>query len=287
MAEPVRRAPGVRTRWRRAARIAWLTLATTLLACAEPADAPPETMPSGARPAAPGEFRDLAEAMSHPALTVTVVDKGEHDVTLFALLDLHQLEPWLVQAAGEGVSVADAMDEQDLLLALGSGFVTQLNVLEPLGLLQRNGEVLNDVEPHGYTRILGISDRGLGVVHKQNYERGLFHSALQVGPGIIEQGELDISERDLQRPKYFRSVLALCGRTAAAGISLVPMNLRTLGESAQALFAQRGLACDEMVNFAGDRQAVLAVRDGERVLFHGDIDAQKVSFVGFRTPGAP
>ena len=150
----------------------------------------------------------------------------------------------------------------------------------------------HDVNHGDSLLILGLgnlicSDDGLGVVHKQNYERGLFHSALQVGPGIIERGELDISERDLMRPKYFRSVLALCGDTVAAGISLVPMNLRTLGQSALEFLAARGLTCDEMVNFAGDRQAVLALRDGNRLVYHGDIDAQKVSLVGFRTRSAP
>ncbi len=282
------RARGVEGCGRGAARAVLAALLAMLLACAEPADEDaPTTLPSGARPVASGGFLELAFALSHPALDLALVDNGLHDRTLFALLDLRQLEPQLIHAAGEGVTVARAMEEDGLFLALGSGFVTQLDTLQPLGLLQAGGEVLSAVEPHGYTRILGIGDNGLQVVHKDTYDPGLFQSALQLGPGIIESGELDISERDLKRPKYYRSVLALCGNTVAAGISLVPINLRTLGQSALEHLASRGLTCEEMVNFAGDRQAVLALRDGDRLLYHGDIDAEKVSLIGFREPAAP
>ena len=52
---------------------------------------------------------------------------------------------------------------------------------------------------------------GLGVVASREYHHGMFESAMQVGPGVVERGLLDISERDLARPKYFRTFVGTCG----------------------------------------------------------------------------
>ena len=58
----------------------------------------------------------------------------------------------------------------------------------------------------------------------------MFTSALQVGPGIVERGKLDISERDLERPKYFRTFVATCATRTLIGASQAPMHLHTLGK---------------------------------------------------------
>jgi len=190
----------------------------------------------------------------------------------------------LVGKPESGMSAHDALQTHNLDLVIGSGFVSELHSLLPVGLLQVDGETLNPVQSHGYTRILGISEHGIGVVHKEAYQRDLFHSALQAGPGIIEDGMLDISERDLQRPKYFRSFIAVCESRWLAGISVVPTHLRTLGETLVNHIQQRGWRCDDAVNLAGDRQAVVVIRNGATgVAYHGEPDTYKVSLFGFKS----
>ena len=130
--------------------------------------------------------------------------------------------------------------------------------------------------------MLGFSDDTIGVVHKQDFERGLFSSAIQVGPGIVEGGQLDISEADLQRPKYFRSILAVCDQTLLAGISTRPAHLRTLGQDPLTYTQQQNLLCDEVVNLAGDRQAILGLRTDQGFIYHGDPTTYKVSLIGFK-----
>ncbi len=196
-------------------------------------------------------------------------------------------EPQLIAAPGEGISARDAIQRFNLQLVIGSGFVSTMHSLQPVGLLQLEGRTLSPIETHGYTRILGVSDHGLGVVHRQAYERDIFHSALQAGPGIIEKGQLDISERDLQRPTYFRSFIGLCADVWLAGISFKPVHLRTLGEELLAFTQTQAWQCQEVVNLAGDRQAVLMLRNGQQSLdYHGDINTHKVSLLGFAAKSA-
>ena len=192
-------------------------------------------------------------------------------------------QPRIVTFPHEGISVQQAMNTTDALIVLGSGFVSEAHSLEPVGLLRVNDVQLSPLAPYGYTRIVGINDSEAGVVHRSAYERNMFVSALQAGPGIIEQGALDISERDLERPRYYRSFLALCTDGFSVGISTQPTNLHTLGQALVNLFAQEQLDCPEVVNLAGDRQAVLAVRssDGEGYFFHGDIITNKVTLFSF------
>ena len=164
--------------------------------------------------------------------------------------------------------------------------------MEPIGLLQQQGTVLSDVEQHGYTRILGITE-GAGyrlllpsarfrVVHRSAWKPELFSSALQAGPGIIEQGKLDISERDLTRARYFRSFVAACGNDTLIGASLVPTHLYTLGGALVEFLAESDLTCPEVVNLAGDREAVLLVRHKNNGAFLGNPEPRKASLIGFR-----
>ena len=211
-----------------------------------------------------------------------VIGVGDERLLLMELAAA-AFEPSLIVAPGEGISAAQALERDDLTLVIGSGFVTEAHSLEPVGLLQHEGTALSPVQVHGYTRILGINDQGLGVIHRKDYQRDLFHSALQVGPGIVEAGQLDISERDLKRPRYFRSFVAVCEDSWMIGVSLAPTHLRTLGELLLADAAAREAGCDEVVNLAGDRQAVLAVALPENRSFaHGDARTYKVSLLGFR-----
>jgi len=189
----------------------------------------------------------------------------------------------LIGMPREGTSAEAALRRNHLTVVLGSGFVAELRGLEPVGLLQVQGQTLSPLQGYGYSRILGINDHGIGVVHRDRYQRDLFHSALQVGPGIIEQGRLDISEADLQRPKYFRSFLAICTDRWIAGVSLAPTHLRTLGQTLAGFFEASGLQCDDVVNLAGDRQAVLVLATGDQtIIYHGDPGTYKASLLGFR-----
>lgn len=180
----------------------------------------------------------------------------------------------------QGVIPADLVDDDAIAVLIGSGFVSELMALRPLGLLQIEGEVVSRIQRHGYTRILGVGEQKLGVVDHLQYERGLYPSALQVGPGVIEQGKLDISERDLERPAYFRALVATCGETTLFVASLTPMHLHGIGRSVLKFASEQGLSCDELVNLAGDREALLGVRLADaRMLFIGNPRTSRAALV--------
>jgi len=203
---------------------------------------------------------------------------------LFVELSNQNTTPAVIINTQTGLSAMDALNKNDLDVVLGSGFVTTLHSLQPVGLLRVNGETHSPPQLHGYTRVLGVNDKGIGVVNINAYQRDLFHSALQVGPGIVEEGRLDISVRELQRPKYFRSFVAICEGRWLGGVSLTPMHLHTLGEQLLDYFADRRWRCKDVVNLAGDREALLAIKlDNGRIAFHGDPETHKVSLVGFKS----
>lgn len=222
-------------------------------------------------------FREVA------AEGISVLSIEDANASVIALrVDLEILEPVLLGGRSDGITAAGALAQAQAVV--GSGFVAEVNSLDPVGLLQVQGRTLSPVQPHGYTRILGVRPEGLGVVGHRDYHRGMYDSALQAGPGIVEAGLLDISERDLKRPRYLRAFVATCGPVAVVGATLRPMHLFTLGQRLLAWFAQAGLACDEVVNLAGDREAVLALAssDGSRFAYVGHPLTAKASLLGFR-----
>ena len=168
-------------------------------------------------------------------------------------------------------------------VVLGSGFVSEFQSLEPLGLLQVDGEILSPVSRHGYTRILGVGDGGLRVLARREYHRGLLESALQVGPGVVENGALDISPRERNLPAYFRAFAATCAERDLAGITTRPMHLFDLGNELLALFGAAGFDCAEVANLSGDREALLGLRAGGRAFLVGHPDSAKAALVAFRT----
>jgi len=210
------------------------------------------------------------------------------DVAAMVEIDLTRFAPQILSKP-KGVSPNRAIAEANVSVIVGSSFVSQVVRMQPLGVLQINGELLQNVEPHGYTRILGISDVDpqahlagrFEVVHRSQWPADGLHSAMQAGPGIIEQGLLDISERDLTRQKYFRSFVAECGERAVVGVTLVPMHLYTLGGELVQHFAANNLPCSEVVNLAGDREAVLLVRHAQKAAYLGDPQPLKVGLIGF------
>ena len=227
---------------------------------------------------------ELGDAFQSLAMEgVSVVSIAEADAAVIALrVDLEVMEPVLLGGASGGITAAGALAEVQVVV--GSGFVAEVSSLDPVGLLQLEGRTLSPVQPHGYTRVLGIRPQGLGVVGHRDYHRGMYDSALQAGPGIVEAGLLDISERDLKRPRYLRAFVATCGPVAVVGASLRPMHLFTLGQRLLAWFDEAGLACDEVVNLAGDREALLALasNDGSRFAYVGHPLTAKASLLGFR-----
>jgi hypothetical protein len=265
--------------------LAWAVLG--LFGCSESTvnrpSTPAASVPFGSLPESAGDLRGRLARPEVDGLTTHFAGRGEDELLLFEL-DPAKFEPILIGMPREGTSSEEALRRHDLAVVLGSGFVAELRGLEPVGLLQVQGRILNPLQGYGYTRILGINDQGIGVVHRDHYQRDLFHSALQVGPGIIEEGKLDISEADLQRPKYFRSFMAICADQWAAGVSLAPTHLRTLGQTLMDFFETSGWQCNDVVNLAGDRQAVMLLATGdETVIYHGDPKTYKASLLGFRS----
>ena len=255
------------------------------------ADSPAQRAPSGvsALPA-PGVGNDslpaaaLAGAFAElgvEGVGVELIESGGEPL-LLTLLSLDAMEPVLIGGRPGGVTAADALREVQVVV--GSGFVSHVSSLTPVGLLQVDGELLSEMQPYGYTRVLGFRSDSLGVLGHREFHRGMYPSAVQLGPGIVEKGLLDISERDLARPRYLRAFVATCGRTVLAGVSLQPAHLHTLGKRLIEFVVQAGLTCDEVVNLAGDREAVLAMSapDGRRFAYFGHPETAKATLIGFR-----
>ena len=230
---------------------------------------------------------ELARAFSEldvDGVGVELLDQDGEPVLLVRLA-IDAMEPVLIGGRPGGVTAADALREAQVVV--GSGFVSHVSSLSPVGLLQIDGEILSEMQPYGYTRVLGLRSDSLGVLGHREFHRGMYPSAVQLGPGIVEQGLLDISERDLTRPRYLRAFIATCGRTALAGVTLQPAHLHTLGKRLIEYFDGAGLVCDEVVNLAGDREAVLAMaaEDGERFAYFGHPHKAKATLIGFRRRG--
>ena len=189
---------------------------------------------------------------------------------------------------GLGVSAMEAILERGYRLVVGSGFVSVLNPVSPLGLLQLDGKIESELTPHGYTRILGVRTAGLAVVGRSDYHPGMFEAAVQVGPGIIQSGKLDILQRERNLPPYVRAFVATCEDRWLAGIAQQPTHLYDLGELLLAYFEAEMLTCDEVVNLSGDREALLAIMsgDGQSVAYFGDPTLPKASIIAFGEPPA-
>ena len=252
-------------------------------ACAAPVEttSEPFTMPAGSTPASERSFSALIASVDSPGLTFHTLSENETDKILVVEIDPHSFAPRIIAAPYDGISAQDIMEGDDLTILLGSGYAAHATSLEPVGLLKVAGHELSPLEPYGYTRILGFNDDKISIVHRANYQTETFTDALQLGPGIIENRVLDISEKDLERPQYFRSFTALCDNRWLVGVSLEPTHLRTLGTSLLAFFEGQDWRCDEVVNFAGDRQAVLAIKPTDALIYHGEVTTKKVSYLGF------
>lgn len=195
-----------------------------------------------------------------------------------------RFEPLIVGVGNRsrGGVTARGQISSGMRVVLGSGFVSEFKPVAPLGLLQIDGNVVSELSNHGYTRIIGLREGVLDIIGRADYHRGLFTSAMQVGPGVVELGELDISERELKLPAHFRAFVARCESSTLVGITLKPMHLYRLGGDLLAAFESAALDCAEVANISGDLEALLAVRSGERVLYIGDPDSPRASLIAFR-----
>lgn len=184
---------------------------------------------------------------------------------------------------GRSIAALDALGD-GYALVLGSGFVSVFNPVEPLGLLQLEGRVVSEPAPHGYTRILGVRAGVINVVARADYHPGLFEAAMQVGPGVVQAGRLDILQQERELPAYIRAFAVTCADRFLAGVAQVPMHLYDVGERLLAYFHANGLRCDEVANLSGDREALLAIAsaDGASVAYFGNPTLPKAALLAFR-----
>ena len=212
---------------------------------------------------------------------LTVEAVGEDASVIVAHMPRGRFEPAIL---GLGAVPFDILVERGYTLVLGSGFVSVFDPVAPLGLLQLDGAVRSELTRHGYTRILGAGNGDLGVVDRRDYHPGLFESAIQIGPGIVQAGKLDILQRERNLPPYIRAFIATCQDRWLAGIAQTPMHLYDLGERLLGYFAAESLACDEVANLSGDREALLAVvsEDRRSIAYFGNPTLPKASIVAFK-----
>ena len=226
----------------------------------------------------------LAALRGHAADRFVVDALGADAAVVVAQLPRGDFEARIL---GGGIAALAALADGHALV-LGSGFVSVFNPVEPLGLLQLQGRVVSEPAPHGYTRILGIASGALEVIGRSDFHPGLFEAAMQVGPGVVQAGKLDILQRERELTPYIRAFAATCADRFLAGVAQDPMHLYDMGERLLAYFAAEGLNCAEVVNLSGDREALLAIdaEDGGSVAYFGNPTLPKASVVAFR-PTAP
>ena len=263
----------------RSPRLACLLVLFSISACDQK-----ETQVGPYSPNISAQFTNRIAELDLPGVNAHFLRRGPEDVAVMLELSPNLLQPILAAEPQQGISALDAMERYQPLVLLGSGFATHAQSLEPVGVLKIAGLEYSPLQPHGYTRVVVFNDKDLAVIHRNEVISDNHENAIQLGPGIVERGQLDISERDLQRPRYFRSFLVLCSERWLVGVTTTPMHLRTLGQALQDYFAGQSWRCNEAINLAGDRQSVLVVRIGEEIIHHGDIESEKVSFLGFK-PG--
>ena len=236
-------------------------------------------------PAAPLE--KLLSALEPPGVRSSVLSDGSAPLLLLRLD--HQFYSAdllhggrLARGLEDGVTPRDALSHGSAAIHIGSPFVARYSPLRPLGLLQVDGRIWSPVQSFGYTRILGIQRERFGIIGRNAFSPGIFTDALQVGPGIIETGRLDINERELRLPAYFRSFIALCEAETVVGISLRPVHLYHIGERLLGWAREQGLRCVEAVNLSGDRETVLVVSNGRRALLIGRQEVKKTALLTLR-----
>ena len=246
--------------------------ATALPAVAWRADGATERVPPEAWADVAGQIADGLEGV---ALHRT-------DGALVLAIARRRFEPVVLSAGATRRLTGESALDGPAAVVLGSGFVSEFQSLQPLGLLQVDGEILSPVSRHGYTRILGVGEGGLTVLARREYHRGLLESALQVGPGVVEDGALDISPRERNLPAYFRAFAATCAERDLAGITTRPMHLFDLGNELLALFGAAGFDCAEVANLSGDREALLGLRSGGQAFVLGNPSSARAALLAFR-----
>ncbi len=223
----------------------------------------------------------LLAALRGSGTAVAVDAPGAGNALIVAHVLHARFEPVIL---GVDTTALEALVDGGYTLVVGSGFVSVFDPVSPLGLLQLNGQVRSELTPHGYTRILGVRDGELGIVGRRDYHRGLFESAIQVGPGVVEKGRLDIRPGERELPAYIRAFVATCSDRWLAGVAQTPMHLYDVGESLVGYFDSNSLVCDEVVNLSGDREALLALISDDRqsIAYFGNPTLPKASIVAFR-----
>ena len=271
--------------WPRSSIPGVLVLVMALLgSCSDSETQRPTGLPSGAEPPSAQSFAELVRETKLSGVQFHWLSRDQIAYALVLEIESAQYQPTLYAAPLEGITAMDVLHQNQLTVVLGSGYTAHAESLEPVGLLTVAGQELSPLAPYGYTRILGFGPDQAEVVHRSDYDPDRFANALQLGPGIIEQGKLDISQQDLKRPRYYRSFAALCDHGWLVGLTITPSHLHTLGTDLLKLFAAQSMNCPEVVNFAGDRQAVIVIKTPEQVLYHGETHSPKASLLGFK-PG--
>ena len=215
--------------------------------------------------------------------------ENNHEVTTFGpdaeVVLLHlprtRFSPAII---GGGATGTGLLLDDGFSVVAGSGFVSEFNPISPLGLLQVDGSVLSELTRHGYTRVLGIQNGTMRVISRSDFHHGLFESALQVGPGIVERGALAINPTERNLPRYVRAFVATCADRWLIGVTQQPVHLYDLGGGLIDHFASEAIECDEVVNLSGDREALLVAASADRgsIAYFGNPTLPKASLIAFR-----
>lgn len=287
-APPARGGGSTRSPWRSRGPAGWrgaAVLACALTpACGPEQDAPTRAAPAQTLPATLLPAGAAGDATTWPALAAVAaaglpgVRLHTTEGALVVTLAAGRFTPTLLTppALTGRAALADGV-----AIVVGSGFVAELRPLRPLGLLQVDGAIASAMALHGYTRIVGVRDGRFAAIGRGDYHRGLFESALQAGPGVIEGGRLAIRPRERDLPAYFRAFVGVCAEANLAGITTVPMHLRDLGEQLLQWFEAAGLDCSEVVNLAGDREALFGLGGATATFLAGHADTAKAALIGF------
>ena len=227
----------------------------------------------------------------HVEMTGVRLSHVRYPAPLDARIHLAELDPKLYEVRVEGISkknpagtsVLGALTRLGANVVLGSGFVSTLSPPTPVGLLIVDGSVVNPINRVGLSGIIAVSDRGLEITRREDFDRRGVSGALQVGPILVERNQNVVEPTEpTRRPAATRSFLGLrSDGTVLVGITTEGVHLYDLADLLMRRVEDGGLGCEIAVNLAGGGSEGLATGPMGRAEDYGNERARQAAVLAF------
>lgn len=205
------------------------------------------------------------------SLIVALIDPSQYNISI------EGLDP-----KGYGTAIDNIITDCDLVL--GAGFVKSFVPIIPLGLLKVENELITDIDfKSKYIGLILENNGELTFTSTRNYDQSPFRSGFQVGPIIISESKMTISERELKLKPYGR---AFVGRTnngaIVIGISLTGMHLYELGNVLKEVLSHWEQNLNVLYNLSGGGSEGMGLNLVDSIYRYGNTQLEHGSLIVFR-----